>query len=402
MMVHHNLHIRQQLYCDRFSEHVVDYAIEWERVIVARVSTSLSHAERLRRNLDHYNDKVERLKMEKSKMISQGKSPDIKFTDKLARNTAKLSTSQQTYESYASDLTILIQEVTTRSWKDLHPILLKLTQFDSTLAGDETKLLKNLDVVSNNLKKIANRYGLKADSRLAELETLGSKLIIQGDGDKMLFEARQSSSSHFNSRSQSRSSSREVRSSSRSSSRESDAVVQEVVKSMVSKTSTNNSSALTPKIAHLAKPRTKQNSTLSEMDKALDELVNSPKGGSRMKKLEFTGKPKQINVQSASKSGSDENPLSSRSRNKSSPRKRPSPRKSRPESRNSSSPFDGLEGGPSNNNNKYEMKRLTMAPNPNGRAHTPTRDDAFRKKWSDELVVSVEKREEPKSWYNFF
>ena len=443
MMVHHNLHIRQKLYCDRFSEHVVDYAIEWERVIVARVSTSLHRAERLRRDLDHYSEKVDRMKMEKSKIIAQGKSVDPKFLEKLARNDSKLSISREEYETYAADLTTLVQEVTARSWKDLHPILLKMTQFDSTLASDENQLLKNLNVVSNNLKKVANRYGLKAETRLNDLESLSAKLLLEGEGDKPLLEAEPSYSSRVESRSdsrQARSGSRQARSGSRqarrsgsrqarSGSKTKNEVVQEVVNSLVSK-STTSTSLLTPRTSHLGmsrsppgSPRKQHGPSFSEMDKALDDMVHSPRSGSKSKSREFTGQPKQMNRQSATKSGTSDYPKSQRSKNRPSSRSRASSRnRSLLDYENpSTGPFDGLDDTPSSprrqykgtqripptspsRNNGQNSSSSPRTPLSDARANTPTRDDGYRKKWSDELVSSVE-REEAKSstWYsNFF
>jgi len=186
MMIHHNLHIRQQLYCDRFSEHVLSYAIEWEKVIVSRITTSLAHAEGLRRELAHYQSKVDQIMATKSKTIAKGQTVDEKIAEKLSRNQAKLSNSRKSYETYAADLAELIHEVTARGWKDLHPILLKLAQFDTTLAHDEHQLLSNLTTVSNNLKKIAQRYSLKPESRLADIETLSAKVFVNEDGDRMM------------------------------------------------------------------------------------------------------------------------------------------------------------------------------------------------------------------------
>lgn len=186
MMIHQNLHIRQQLYCDRFSEHVLSYAIEWEKVIVSRVTTSLTHAAGLQRELDHYQSKVDQIMANKSKTIAKGQTVDERISEKLSRNQAKLSISRESYEIYAADLAALIHEVTARGWKDLHPILLKLAQFDATLAHDEHQLLSNLTSVSNNLKKIAQRYSLKPESRLADIETLSAKVFVKEDGDRMM------------------------------------------------------------------------------------------------------------------------------------------------------------------------------------------------------------------------
>lgn len=427
MSVHHSLHIRQKLYCERFSEHVVDYAIEWERIIVARVSTSLACADRLRRDLDHYKQKVDRMKMEKSKMIAQGRSLDAKFTERLSRNESKLAISRDEYELYANDLCTLIQEVTVRSWKDLHPILLKMTQFDATLASDEHQLLKNLNVVSNNLNKVAHRYGLKAETRLTDLETLSAKLIANGSGDNMMIEGVNNLSSSKESKS--------------SSKENDDAVVRDVVNLLSKKTSgsgmitemTPETTSTVPKSPRKKSPRVSTSgsgSPYSETDRALDNLMqhssingsrvpgsrSSSRNGSRPKSRtnnrEFTGQPRQTNKQSFSRSGSGDRPPS-RTKNRPTSRTRHShshhddtfddlhdaaPAPSTPRRH-----YTGSLGTPPKSSPSPRSYQQQNGPISDARAHPPSGNNDYRKKWSKELVSSVESEQPTQSsWYNSF
>jgi len=327
MMVHHNLHIRQQLYCDRFSEHV-EYAEEWEKVIVFRVSTSLSHAEKLRRELDHYQSKVDQLQAYKSTAITKGKHIDPKLVEKLGRNEAKLNNSRAEYESYATDLTALMHEVTANSWKDLHQILLKMAQFDANLASDENQLLSNLTTVADNLKKVAHRYGLKPEARLKDLETLSAKVIVTDTEDKMGIDA-ESPKTDSNHQYLASSGSRNSGSSSKEND---DAVVRDVAR-LLSKKGTEVSDDATPVTAHISgsSGSNRRNPSPSVIKKALNGNVvqKSPRSGSTSRRAdrEFSGRPQQINNQSS--------------------------RSSRPPSRNTSrcvssekstaNPFDGLD-----------------------------------------------------------
>jgi len=177
MGIHHSLSDRQKMYSERFLTHVVEYAIEWEKVIVARVSTSLKQAERLRLDQDHYRGKVDNIQRDAGKIISRGRDLDPKLSEKLERNEEKLRNSEKEYETFTSDLCLLMAEVTGKSWKDLHPILLKLIQFDTTLVSDEKKILSNLSSVEGMLKKIAVKHGLKPENRLKDLENLSPTLI---------------------------------------------------------------------------------------------------------------------------------------------------------------------------------------------------------------------------------
>jgi hypothetical protein len=181
-MVHQNLSHHQKKYAESFLEHIVEYAVNWEKVVVSRVSASLKTAEKLRIELDHYTKKVESIQMS----MVKGKTAD-KNQEKLARNTTKLANSKKEYEEYYADLTLLIEEVTTRGWKDLHPILLKMVQFDINLAYDENEILSNLSLLDESLRTVAINTGLKPESRLKDLETLSTKLIghltVDNNGD---------------------------------------------------------------------------------------------------------------------------------------------------------------------------------------------------------------------------
>lgn len=171
-MVHQNLSHHQKKYSESFLEHIVEYAVNWEKVVVTRVSASLKTAEKLRIELDHYTKKVENIQMS----MVKGKTAD-KNQEKLSRNTTKLANSKKEYEDYFADLTLLIEEVTTRGWKDLHPILLKMVQFDINLAFDENEILSNLSILDESLRSVAITTGLKPESRLKDLEILSTKLL---------------------------------------------------------------------------------------------------------------------------------------------------------------------------------------------------------------------------------
>jgi len=185
MGIHHSLSARHKMYTERFLTHVVEYAIEWEKVIVARVSASLKQAERLRRDQDHYRGKVDNIQRDAGKIISRGRELDPKLSEKLERNEEKLRNSQKEYQKFRSDLCLLMAEVTEKSWKDLHPILLKLIQFDTTLVSDEKKILSTLSSVEGMLKQIAVKHGLKPENRLKDLESLSPTLIssVESDAD---------------------------------------------------------------------------------------------------------------------------------------------------------------------------------------------------------------------------
>jgi len=180
MAVHSRVSSRQKANADRFLKHIVEYAIEWEKVIVARVTTSLKTSENLRRDLDHYASKVESLKLECNKAIARGRMVDGKVTTRLQRNEEKRSQAKTEYDVFAAGLMVLLEEVCVRGWKDLHPILLKLAQFDRTTSGEESGVFGHLTGVVERLQRIGSECGLQPNARLRELGELADMGVAGG------------------------------------------------------------------------------------------------------------------------------------------------------------------------------------------------------------------------------
>ena len=84
----------------------------------------------------------------------------------------KLLNSRTEYEKFKNALCVLIDEATLRSWKDLHPLLLKMIQFDVTVASCETKFFTKLNSVMDSLKIFAEQNGITGESRLSSLENM--------------------------------------------------------------------------------------------------------------------------------------------------------------------------------------------------------------------------------------
>ena len=52
--VHLAMHKRSTMYLDRYKQFIVDYATEWENVVVTRVSNDIKASEKIRLDLEHY------------------------------------------------------------------------------------------------------------------------------------------------------------------------------------------------------------------------------------------------------------------------------------------------------------------------------------------------------------
>lgn len=77
------------------------------------------------------------------------------------------------YDRFVNDLCGFMEEVLHRGWKDLHPLLVKMAQFDSTLSNEESQLLKgSMLSVTEEMKNMGIKYpNLKPQGRLKELES---------------------------------------------------------------------------------------------------------------------------------------------------------------------------------------------------------------------------------------
>lgn len=171
--VHLQLHKKNKLYHRKYVEHILTYASDWERILSTRVNKHLKHAEKLRVDLDHYQKKVEELNKDANKTMTKGKSVSDKGVDKLKRNEQKLVNARREHDQFLCDLCGFMEEIMERGWKDLHPLLVKMAQFDVTLSGEEASVLsKGMVAVVGELKALAGKHSnMNPTGRLKELET---------------------------------------------------------------------------------------------------------------------------------------------------------------------------------------------------------------------------------------
>ena len=160
------------MYVERFLEHIVQYSVDWFNTVESRVSTSLKKANKLRKDLEHYENKCNRLRVDKGRVAKGGTGTDayLNVQSKLDRNERKLQNAKEEYESFSDATASLVHEVTANCWKDLFPVLMKLTQFDVSLVSDEARLLRNLSSVTMSLSKLQKQHNFDPETRMEELE----------------------------------------------------------------------------------------------------------------------------------------------------------------------------------------------------------------------------------------
>jgi hypothetical protein len=180
--VHDELAAKGKSYAQKYQQFVLDYAIEWEKIIRTRIDNGIKKAEELRIELDHYQKKTEALRLTANQNMVKGKSVPSSVQEKLTRNEEKLISSKGSYNQVATDLCILMEEVTERSWRDLHPLIVKVAQFDMTVANDDAKSLAPLAQVVATLKQVATENGLSSQPRLKDLAALKPELLSTRPG----------------------------------------------------------------------------------------------------------------------------------------------------------------------------------------------------------------------------
>lgn len=122
----------------------------------------MEKSEELRREVDHYQAKVQSLQNERPSLFGRSKEPDPKDVERLTRNKGKLADARTLYENHVQELCEIIEEVTDRGWKNMVPILTKLGLSDQNLALNEQKCMSKLDTIINAIKDIG--YGLDVNN----------------------------------------------------------------------------------------------------------------------------------------------------------------------------------------------------------------------------------------------
>jgi hypothetical protein len=181
-LVHDELAAKGKSFAQKYQQFVLEYAVEWEKIIRTRIDSGIKKAEAWRIELDHYQKKTEALRLTANQNMVKGKPIPSTVQEKLTRNEEKLITSKGSYNQVATDLCILMEEVTERSWRDLHPLIVKIAQFDMTVANDDAKSLAPLAQVVAALQKVATETGITAQPRLKNLELLKPELLSTRPG----------------------------------------------------------------------------------------------------------------------------------------------------------------------------------------------------------------------------
>lgn len=193
--IHDKLAAKHNGYVQKYQQFVLQYVVEWEKTVTTRVENGLKKVEEQRRELNHYQKKVETLRTSSNKVMASGKSLKGDQAEKLKRNEEKLISAKQAYNKMSSALCILMDEISERYWRDLHPVMIKATQFDMTIAADEAKITAELNQVVSKLKQVADQNGITAQDRLKDLGSLNPEMLSTRPGGVAGFAALEADAS---------------------------------------------------------------------------------------------------------------------------------------------------------------------------------------------------------------
>ena len=68
------LSAKSKSFVEKYQQFVISYVVEWEKTVTTRVNAGMKKVEDQRRELNHYQKKVESLRLSTNKTMAQGKS----------------------------------------------------------------------------------------------------------------------------------------------------------------------------------------------------------------------------------------------------------------------------------------------------------------------------------------
>ena len=169
-------------YADQYEASIIQYAEEWLQTVTLRIKSGLIEFDKLRESLNHYVAKVAELRAEAKKFESHNKKLSPKKSQKLERNELKLNGAREAHHKYGQSLSLLIDEVTARGWRDLFPLIVNSVHFDLNYSSDQAKLYSKLESISDMLDEAAaaDPLGLDIEGRLEQLKKATPEEVYTG------------------------------------------------------------------------------------------------------------------------------------------------------------------------------------------------------------------------------
>lgn len=126
-----------QKHANSYQEMVIDYAVEWESIIRTMTETEVGQSRKLHKVVQHYEDKVDKLRKAAQNKENQGKVSSPSQAAKLTRNETKLAKAWQDYDAAATRTANLLEQATRVGYRDLHPLVQAMITFELERDRDE-------------------------------------------------------------------------------------------------------------------------------------------------------------------------------------------------------------------------------------------------------------------------
>ena len=134
-----------------YQNRIIGYCIEWERVVTSRVDEGIQETKELHERLLHYDNKVDGLRRTINRKEDSGKAVSSQLQEKLDRNEEKLEQAWKAFEKSAANLSNLLEQVTTKGWKELAPLVLNCIQWEVQRASKYFETFTMLPAVAQTL-----------------------------------------------------------------------------------------------------------------------------------------------------------------------------------------------------------------------------------------------------------
>lgn len=140
-----------------YQEMVIDYAAEWETVVSKMVEGGVSYSRKEHKTVQHYEDKVAKLRKQTNELEQNNKNTPTTLTEKLTRNECKLEKAWQEYDRIGTRTANLLEAATKMGWKDLHPLIQAMISFEQERERDEQSLWEHVDSIQDTLLGVVTR-----------------------------------------------------------------------------------------------------------------------------------------------------------------------------------------------------------------------------------------------------
>ena len=119
-----------------YQNHNVNQLLEWETVVTATLDGDVKELRALAKKKEHYIDKVDKLRSKINKIERRGKKEaSPKLVNQLSRNEQKLVDSDKAYDAKCHEVSVVLNEATTRGWVDFYPIVKNVMKFEINQLG---------------------------------------------------------------------------------------------------------------------------------------------------------------------------------------------------------------------------------------------------------------------------